>query len=90
LVLEDTAEVCAVTGTDQEPAATVTVDGTCTSGLPDESITLAPPVGASPVNVTLPDAEEPPVTVDGLNQNEFTVSGTAGTTVSEPCAELLL
>ena len=53
------------------PAATVTLAGTvATAMLLLESVTVAPPAGAPPVNVTVPVEELPPVTVAGLRATE--------------------
>lgn len=51
------------------PAKTVTLAGTVAAALLSESVTTAPPVGAAPVNVTVPCEELPPTTLAG-----FTVS----------------
>src|SRR5579871_218523 len=49
------------------PAATVTLAGTCAAEvLLLDSATLAPPVGAAPLSVTVPVDELPPVTLVGL------------------------
>ena len=53
------------------PAATVTLAGTCAAVvLLLVSATLAPPVGAAPLNVTVPVEELPPVTVAGLTETD--------------------
>jgi hypothetical protein len=53
------------------PAATVTLDGTvATFVLLLDRLTTAPPLGAGPLNVTVPVEELPPVTLDGLNVSE--------------------
>ena len=68
------------------PAATVTLEGTVTAAvLLLESATCAPPVGAAPLNVTVPVEELPPVTLVGFNPSEARVGGGggAGVTASE-------
>jgi hypothetical protein len=63
------------------PATTVTLAGTlATEGLLLERETTAPPLGAGPLNVTVPVDELPPVTLDGLRLSE---ESAGGTTVSE-------
>jgi hypothetical protein len=64
-----------------EPAGTVTLAGTvATAVLLLESVTMAPPVGAGPLRVTVPCEEPPPVTEVGFRTSEAAVI--AGTTVS--------
>lgn len=68
------------------PAATVTLDGTVAAEvLLLESVTVAPPAGAAPLNVTVPVEEFPPVTLVGFSDSDETVGGggDAGVTVSE-------
>jgi hypothetical protein len=62
VVTENVAVVC--------PAATVTLDGTRAAALLLERLTTAPPVGAAPFRVTVPVADVPPVTDDGLSVAE--------------------
>src|SRR5919198_2330643 len=62
------------------PAATVTVAGTEAAGLLLESATCAPPAGAGPFSVTVPELGLPPVTLAGLMPSEEI---TGGGTVSE-------
>jgi hypothetical protein len=62
------------------PAATVTLAGTDATGLLLESATCAPPAGAGPFRVTLPDAGVPPVRLAGLIASDEI---TAGNTVRE-------
>jgi len=53
------------------PANTVTLGGTWAAPvLPLESRTCAPPAGASPLNVTVPVEEFPPVTPVGFTEIE--------------------
>ena len=49
-----------------EPAATVTDDGTLAAALFELSVTLMPPAGALLLSVTVPLALTPPVTCDGV------------------------
>jgi len=53
------------------PAAIVTLDGTVAAAvLLLESATVAPPVGAAPLSVTVPDEEFPPVTLVELSESD--------------------
>lgn len=65
-----TAAVVTVNVADVCPAATVTVPGTVADELLDASATTRPPVGAGPLNVTVPVDETPPATVVGLTITE--------------------
>jgi hypothetical protein len=67
------------------PAATVTLAGTWAAVLLLESATCAPPVGAGPLNVTVPIDEFPPTTLVGFNASDVGVGAGGGTgfTVSE-------
>src|SRR5437016_4300088 len=62
------------------PDAIVTLAGTDAAGLLLESATCAPPVGAGPFSVTVPELGLPPVTLAGLMPSEEI---TGGSTVSE-------
>jgi len=65
------------------PAAIVTLAGVlATAVLPLESVTVAPPVGAAPFNVTVPVEEFPPVTLVGFSVSDesVTVEGADGDT----------
>ena len=56
------------------PAATVTLDGTLTTvPLLLVSITIAPPLGAALLTVTVPCKDAPPVTLVGFNVSEESV-----------------
>jgi len=68
------------------PAATVTLEGTVAAAvLLLESATCAPPAGASPLSVTVPVEELPPVTLVGFSPSEARLGGggAAGVTASE-------
>ena len=65
------------------PAATVMLAGTvATPVLLLESVTIAPPLGAGPLSVTVPVDGLPPVTLVGFSASEEIV-GAGGVTVSE-------
>jgi len=77
------------------PAGTVTLAGTrATEGSLLESETTAPPLGAGPLNVTVPveDPSGPPTTLDGSRVSEVRVGGVtvsvAGLLVALPAALL--
>src|SRR5437868_11426916 len=64
-------------------AGTVTLEGTLAAALLLESVTCAPPAGASPLSVTVPvDDCFPPVTLVGFNLSEETATGGADITGS--------
>jgi len=65
-----------------DPAATVTLDGTVAEALLLERFTMAPPLGAAPLRVTVPVEEEPPLTLPGLSVTDDSTGG--GGTVAEP------
>src|SRR6266403_1247157 len=68
------------------PAGTATLEGTLAAALLLESATCAPPVGAGPLNVTVPVEDcTPPITLVGFTVSEESVGvgGGAGVTVSE-------
>jgi hypothetical protein len=52
------------------PAGMIMLAGTLTAGLSLLSVTMAPPLGAAALSVTVPFAELPPVTCVGLTENE--------------------
>ena len=62
------------------PAATVTEVGTVAAALLLESETETPPDGAAPLKVTVPVADVPLVTLEGLTATDE--SETAGVTLS--------
>jgi hypothetical protein len=55
------------------PAATVTLDGTVAEVLLLKRFTVAPPVGAAPLRVTVPVEGDPLVTLLGLSVIEVSV-----------------
>jgi hypothetical protein len=64
------------------PAAIVTLEGTLAAPLLLESATCAPPVGAGPLNVTVPVEEFPPATLVGFSESEERVGGGGGAAVT--------
>ena len=69
----ETEVVLAVKDADVPPAAMVTLAGTCTDVLALISLTIAPPFGVGPVNVTVPVELVPPATEAGLKVMALTV-----------------
>jgi hypothetical protein len=66
------------------PAGTVTLAGTVAAAvLSLIRETVAPPVGACPLRVTVPIEEDPPITLIGLSAIEESVVEPCGVTVSE-------
>ena len=65
-----TPEVLTVNVTLVAPAGTVTLEGTLAAPLLLESATCAPPVGAGPLNTTVPVEEFPPATLAGFSESE--------------------
>lgn len=65
------------------PAATVTLDGTVTPEMAEESATASPPLGAGLVRVTVPVAVLGPVTVVG-EIPRLVIVGAATVSVAEP------
>jgi len=64
------------------PAGTVTLVGTLAAPLLLESVTIAPPAGAGPLNVTVPVEDcVPPMTLVGFRVSEETVGSGGGVTV---------
>jgi hypothetical protein len=61
------------------PANTVTLAGTVSGSLPD-NVTTAPPAGAAPVSVALPNTASPPMTLRLVNV--IAASATRALTVS--------
>src|SRR5258708_762791 len=70
VVDEATALVLTANVAPVAPAATVTLEGTLAAPLLLESATCAPPVGAGPLNVTVPVEEFPPATLVGFSESE--------------------
>jgi hypothetical protein len=74
LVAELTAEVVIVNVALVALAATITLAGTCAAAvLLLVSVTDAPPLGAGPLNVTVPCELVPPTTLVGFSVSEITV-----------------
>ena len=69
-----TADVVTEKFAELAPAFTVTFAGTVTAALPVERSTTTPPAGATEVNVTVPVADCPPVTLDGLTPTELSAA----------------
>lgn len=69
-----TAAAAAVKLAVVDPAATVTIVGTVTDELPDDNVTVAPPAGAAPDNVTVQLALPSPVIDVGVQLTEFSVT----------------
>ncbi len=74
-----TAVVATAKFADDCPAATVTVAGTVTAGLPLARVMTRPPVGAGPFVVTVPTAPIPPMTLFGLMVTDVGVVRTTET-----------
>ena len=60
------------------PAGTVMLEGTLAAPLLLARATCAPPVGAAPLNVTVPVEEFPPATLVGFSESEERVGGEIG------------
>jgi hypothetical protein len=61
---------------EDEPAKTVTLEGTVAAAvLLDKSVTIAPPVGAAPLRATVACEDVPPEMLDGLSNTENTSGG---------------
>jgi hypothetical protein len=82
------AAVVALNFADVAAAATVTEGGTVNFALELESVTLAPPVGAAWVKVTVQVLEEFCPRVVGVHANDDTMTGATRLTLA--VAELLL
>ncbi len=74
VVVVATADAVAVKLAVVDPAATVTIVGTVTDELPDDSVTAAPPAGAAPDNLTVQVALPAPVIVVGVQLNDDNVT----------------
>jgi hypothetical protein len=62
-----TGFVVTVNVTLEDPAGTLTDAGTVAAdGVSDETFMLAPPAGAAALRLTVPCADVPPITLDGL------------------------
>ena len=81
-----TARVVTVKAALVTPAGMVTLAGTVATvvSLPERE-TMAPPVGAGPLSVTLPMEADPPLTLVGFSVSEVRVGpdGGCGVTMSE-------
>ena len=77
-VVELTAVVFTAKLADDELAGTVTELGTDAAGLALDKLTSAPVDGAAAVRLTVPVADWPPLTVDGLTITEFNAAGPTG------------
>jgi len=64
------------------PAGTVTLVGTVTAVELSESVTIAPPLGATALNRTVPVEALPPTTLVGLSDTLERVAAVLGVTVS--------
>ena len=60
------------------PDVTVTVPGTPASPALLDNETAAPPVGAGPLNVTVPCDAVPPATLDGVSESDDSVTVPGG------------
>src|SRR5215472_9624047 len=73
VVVADTVVVLTAKVALVAPAATFTEEGTpATAGLLLDRVTVAPPLGAAPLNVSVPVEAPPPVTVDGFKLTDET------------------
>ena len=85
-----TIAVLTVKGAALAPAGTITLEGTLAAPLLLKSATIAPPVGAALVRVTVPvEDSSPPITLEGLSVNEARPSGRRGTGVTVSEADLV-
>jgi hypothetical protein len=64
------------------PAAIVTVAGTVAEALLLDKDTETPPAGATPLKVTVPVEDVPPVTLGGFTESEERATVIAGVTMS--------
>jgi hypothetical protein len=74
VVVDATAEVVIENVALLAPAATVILDGTAAVTLLEVNATVAPPVGAASVSVTVPVEEEPPTIDIGETERDFRVT----------------
>ena len=75
VVFADTALVFTAKVAVVAPAATVTLAGTVAAAWLLDSVTAAPPEGATPLNVTVPVEALPPTTLVGLSESAESVTG---------------
>ena len=73
MVEEETEEVVIVNVALLAVAGTTTLAGTCATAVLELRVTVAPPVGAGPLNVTVPCELLPPNTLVGFNVTDATV-----------------
>jgi hypothetical protein len=76
-VVEPTIEVFTAKFVDNALAGTVTELGTDAAGLALAKVTIAPFAGAAPVRLTVPVADWPPVTLEGVTLTAFKAAGPA-------------
>lgn len=72
MLSETTADVTTSNVADVAFLGTVTVAGTLAALESEDSVTVRPPSGAGPVNVNVPDAPAPPMTLDGVIATDAT------------------
>jgi hypothetical protein len=75
VVFVDTALVFTAKLAAVAPAATETLAGTVAAAWLLDSVTVAPPDGATPLNVTVPVETLPPTTLVGLSESAESVTG---------------
>lgn len=76
-VVELTVDVFTTKFADEAAAGTVTELGTDAAGLALAKLTTAPIAGAAPARVTVPLADCPPVTLEGLTLTSLRTAGSA-------------
>jgi hypothetical protein len=75
VVFVETGRVLTVNVALVAPATTTTLAGTVALDELEDSVTVAPPVGAWPFNVTVPVDELPPATEAGLSEMPVSTAG---------------
>jgi hypothetical protein len=77
------ANVVTVKFAELAPAGTRTLTGTLASAVfEDDKITVAPPLGAATLSVTVPVEDTPPTTLAGLSDSADSAAAGAGLTVN--------